>query len=53
MGVSSTPTLFVGGRQIANVSGMPYEALKKIAEFMGAPAGKQAASSKRQVASRK
>lgn len=52
MGVTGTPTLYVGGRQISNVSGMPYDALKKIAEFMGAPSGKQqaATSDKKRVA---
>jgi protein-disulfide isomerase len=31
--VTATPTLFVGGRKIANVGGMQYETLKAIAEF--------------------
>jgi protein-disulfide isomerase len=31
--VTSTPTLFVGGRKIGNVGGMQYETLKAIAEF--------------------
>jgi protein-disulfide isomerase len=33
MEVTGTPTLFVGGRKIGNVSGMPYETLKAIAEL--------------------
>jgi protein-disulfide isomerase len=33
VGVTGTPTLFVGGRKIANVSGIPYEMLKSIVEF--------------------
>ena len=33
VGVTGTPTLFVNGRRIANVSGTPYEVLKGIVEF--------------------
>jgi len=33
VGVTGTPTLFVGGRKIANVGGIPYETLKEITEF--------------------
>jgi protein-disulfide isomerase len=33
MDVTGTPTLFVGGRKIGNVSGIPYETLKAITEF--------------------
>lgn len=44
MGVTGTPTLYIGGRQISNVSGIPYDALKKMTEFMAAAAGKQAAA---------
>ena len=33
VGVTGTPSLFIGGRKIANVSGVPYEALKGIVEF--------------------
>jgi protein-disulfide isomerase len=31
--VSGTPTLFVNGRKIANVGGLPYEILKGLTEF--------------------
>jgi hypothetical protein len=31
--VTGTPTLFIGGRKIANVNGTPYEVLKGIVEF--------------------
>lgn len=31
--VSGTPTLFVNGRKISNVSGLPYEILKGLTEF--------------------
>jgi protein-disulfide isomerase len=34
--VTATPTLFIGGRKIGNVSGIPYETLKAIAEFQAA-----------------
>ncbi len=54
MAVAATPTLFVAGRQISNVSGMPYDSLKKMTEFMGAVSGKQqAASGRKQVAKSK
>ncbi len=33
MDVTGTPTLFVGGRKIGNVNGMPYDTLKAIADF--------------------
>lgn len=33
VGVTGTPTLFIGGRKIANVNGTPYEILKGITEF--------------------
>jgi protein-disulfide isomerase len=33
MEVTGTPTLFVGGRKISNVNGIPYEQLKGITEF--------------------
>lgn len=33
MGITGTPTLFIGGRKIANVGGTPYEILKGITEF--------------------
>jgi protein-disulfide isomerase len=33
MDVTGTPTLFVGGRKIGNVAGIPYETLKAITEF--------------------
>jgi len=31
--ITGTPTLFVGGRKIGNVSGIPYDTLKAITEF--------------------
>ncbi len=31
--VTGTPTLFLNGRKVANVNGMPYEILKSVAEF--------------------
>ncbi len=34
--VTGTPTLFLNGRKIANVTGMPYEVLKNIAEYQAA-----------------
>ncbi len=40
MEVNSTPTLFVNGRKISNVTQMPYDALKKLVQFMGTPAAK-------------
>lgn len=33
VGVTGTPTLFIGGRKIANVNGTPYEILKNMIEF--------------------
>jgi protein-disulfide isomerase len=33
VGVTGTPTLFIGGRKIANVNGTPYEILKSMVEF--------------------
>lgn len=36
VGVTGTPTLFIGGRKIANVNGTPYEVLKSIIEFAAA-----------------
>jgi protein-disulfide isomerase len=33
MDVTGTPTLFVGGRKIGNVGGIPYDTLKAITEF--------------------
>lgn len=38
--VTGTPTLFVNGRKIGNVGGMPYETLKAIVQFAGSPAAK-------------
>lgn len=35
MQVTSTPTLFINGRRIANLGSMPYESLKRMADFMG------------------
>ncbi len=31
--VTSTPTLFINGRKVSNVSGMPYDVLKELTEF--------------------
>ena len=31
--VTSTPTLFINGRKVQNVSGMPYDVLKDLTEF--------------------
>lgn len=33
VGVNSTPTFYVNGRRIANISGMPYEVLKELVEY--------------------
>jgi protein-disulfide isomerase len=44
MGVTGTPTLFVGGRQISNVGALPPDALKKMTEFMARTAAKQTAA---------
>src|SRR5262249_6195062 len=33
VGVTGTPTLFINGRRIANVSGTPYEILKGMVDF--------------------
>ncbi|HLH09358.1 MAG TPA: thioredoxin domain-containing protein [Terriglobales bacterium] len=33
MEVTSTPTLFINGRKVQNVTGMPYEVLKNLTEF--------------------
>ncbi len=35
MEVTSTPTLFVNGRRINNIGGMPYESLRRMVEFLG------------------
>jgi protein-disulfide isomerase len=40
MEVTGTPTLFVNGRRVATVGSMPYDMLKKIAEFMATKAAK-------------
>lgn len=31
--VNSTPTLFINGRKVANVTGIPYDVLKSLADF--------------------
>ncbi len=31
--VTSTPTLFINGRKVGNVSGMPYDVLKELTDF--------------------
>ena len=33
VGVNSTPTLYVNGRRIANMNGLPYEVLKGLVEY--------------------
>ncbi len=33
VGVTGTPTLFVNGRKIANLGGLPYEILKQLVDF--------------------
>ncbi len=33
VGVTGTPTLYIGGRKIANVNGTPYDILKNMVEF--------------------
>lgn len=33
MGITGTPTVFIGGRKISNVSGLPYDTLKAIVQF--------------------
>jgi protein-disulfide isomerase len=33
LGVTGTPTVYIGGRKIANVKGTPYEILKSMVEF--------------------
>lgn len=38
--VTGTPTLFVNGRKIGNVGGMPYDTLKAIVQFAGTAAAK-------------
>jgi protein-disulfide isomerase len=35
--VTSTPTVFINGRKISNVSGVPYELLKSLVEFAAKP----------------
>jgi hypothetical protein len=35
VGVDSTPSVFVNGRKIASVEGMPYEILKQLVEYSG------------------
>jgi protein-disulfide isomerase len=40
MEVTGTPTLFVGGRKIGNVAGIPYETLKAITLFQADAGGK-------------
>ncbi len=34
LGITGTPTLFVGGRRIGNLGQMPYDQLKKLADYM-------------------
>ena len=40
MEVTGTPTLFVNGRRVMNITGRPFEDLKKEVEFSGTPKGK-------------
>lgn len=40
MDVTGTPTLFVNGRKVMNITGMPFEKLKAMVEFSGTPQGK-------------
>lgn len=35
VGVNSTPTLYINGRRIANMNGIPYEVLKELVEYGG------------------
>jgi protein-disulfide isomerase len=44
--ITGTPTLFVNGRKIENVSGMPYDVLKKLVDFAIKDAGDQQAVAK-------
>jgi protein-disulfide isomerase len=37
VGVNATPTVFVNGRKVGNVVGLPYETLKGLVEFAGKP----------------
>jgi protein-disulfide isomerase len=40
VGVTGTPTVFLNGRKIGNVTGIPYETLKDLARFAESPASK-------------
>ena len=44
--VSGTPTLFINGRSIQNVSGIPYDVLKKLVDFAVKDASDQKAAAK-------
>lgn len=44
--ITGTPTLFVNGRKIENVSGVPYDVFKKLVEFAAKDAGDQSAGAK-------
>ena len=44
--ITGTPTLFVNGRKIENLSGLPYEVFKKLVDFAVKDGGEQTASSK-------
>jgi len=35
VGVTGTPTVYINGRRIANVNGLPYEILKNLVEYAG------------------
>ena len=35
IGVTGTPTVYINGRRIANVNGLPYEILKSLVEYAG------------------
>lgn len=40
VGVSGTPTVFLNGRKIANITSLPYDTLKDLARFAESPASK-------------
>ena len=44
--ITGTPTLFVNGRKIENVSGIPYDVFKKLVDFAIKDAGDQQTGAK-------
>ena len=44
--ITGTPTLFVNGRKIENVAGIPYDVFKKLVDFAIKDAGEQPAAAK-------